>query len=350
MEKMMLIKRSVLIIGLAVAFALNSAAETLRYSGRNDLSDPAAPVLYWPGASVQARFDGTSLGVTLADSPGGNFYNAIIDGDEAAPVVIDCKPGAHTYAVASNLTSGVHEVLLFRRTEGTSGPTVFLGFQLDNGCTLQPLPPPLSRRIEFYGDSITCGMGNEAPDDGPDNINAQRNNYLAYGAVTARNLGADYRCIARSGIGIIKSWFDLTMPDYWYRLNPADPAGRWDFSTWTPDVVVVNLFQNDCWLTPKMNPVPTPDQIVQAYLDFVSGIRDIYPEAHIVCALGCMNATKEDSPWPDYIHQAVIQMEDSNLSECIFPFTGWSKHPRVRHHQAMADQLTEHIRRVMKWE
>jgi len=36
------------------------------------------------------------------------------------------------------------------------------------GASLWPPPPAPQRRIEFYGDSITCGAGNEAPDDAGD--------------------------------------------------------------------------------------------------------------------------------------------------------------------------------------
>lgn len=333
-----------------VVFSENIQNQPVRCIGRIDKSDEGNPVLYWPGSAIEATFEGSSLSVILHDQKGEAYYDAIIDRADDSPVVIKMEKGTHTYLIATNITDATHDVQLFRRTEGLDGATEFVGFVLDKGAKLDDPPDALKRKIEFYGDSITCGMGDEAPDDGPDNINSQRNNYVAYGAITARNLDAEYRCIARSGIGIVKSWFDLTMPDYWDRLNPNDPESEWTFDDWLPNVVVVNLFQNDSWLVPKMNPVPTPDLIIQAYIDFISGIRDVYPEAHIVCALGCMDATKEGSPWPGYIHQAVVQLEDPNISECIFPFTGWSKHPRVRQHQVMAEQLTAHIRKVMKWE
>jgi hypothetical protein len=31
-------------------------------------------------------------------------------------------------------------------------------------------------------------------------------------------------------------------------LDPVDSTSKWDFSGYTPDVVVINLFQNDSWL------------------------------------------------------------------------------------------------------
>jgi len=113
----------------------------------------------------------------------------------------------------------------------------------------------------------------------------------------------------------MKSWYDLVMPDYWARLAP----------------------------------VPTREEIVQAYVGFVSGIRTVYPAAHIVCALGCMDATRSGSPWPGYIHEAVKKMDDPNMSELIFPFTGFKKHPRVRHPREMAERLTDHVSKKMDW-
>lgn len=335
----------------ALADAVRADDPQLRYCGRVSRADDS-PVLTWPGSSVQARFEGSRLAVRLNDTTGDNFYNVIIDGQDAEPYILDCEKGEQVYWVATNLTAGAHDVLIFRRSEGFSGPTEFLGLELEQGKTLQALPPAPTRKIEFYGDSITCGMGNEAPEDGGDAALIHRNNYLAYGAITARNLNAEYRCIAKSGIGIIKSWFDFTMPEYYNLLEAQDGQvvkTSWNFSTWTPDVVVINLFQNDSWLVAKMTPPPTEEQIIQAYMDFVESIRREYAGAHIVCALGSMDATREDSPWPGYIETAVERMKDSNISTCFFAFDGFTKHPRVRHHRKNAEQLTAHIRKVMQW-
>jgi hypothetical protein len=44
------------------------------------------------------------------------------------------------------------------------------------------------------------------------------------------------------------SWFPLIMPEMYDRADPTDSTSKWDFSKYTPDVVVINLFQNDSWL------------------------------------------------------------------------------------------------------
>lgn len=336
-------------VALVSAERINANDLRIRYSGRVDFSDPAAPGMIWPGTSVRARFEGTQLTVELNDELGKNHYNVIIDGQDADPFVLATKKGTQSYVIATNLSVGVHDLLLFRRSEGHTGITFFQGLETDG--RFLDAPPAPSRRIEFYGDSITCGMGIEAPEDYHDKELIHRNNYLTYAAITARNLNAEYHCIARSGIGIIKSWNHSIMPDYYDRLDardPPQPSERWEFSTWVPDVVVINLFQNDSWLTSRMEPPPTVDEIIAAYIDFVEKIRCEYPHAYIVCALGPMDATREGSPWPGYIEQAVTRMNDEKISTCFFAHT-ISKHPRVKHHREMAEKLTAHIRNVMGW-
>ncbi|MBN1781923.1 electron transporter RnfD [bacterium] len=324
-----------------------------QYTGRIDFSDTLSPVIYWPGSYIKARFQGTSVQVMLDDSTGDNYYSVFIDNDDH-PVIIDCGPGFQMTAVAKHLTDTVHQIMIFRRTEGFSGPTRFKGLVLDDGRSLEEPPARPARKIEFYGNSITCGMGNEVPDEEEDENNAKRNNFLAYGAITARALDADYTCIAKSGIGILISWFDMIMPEYYNRLNPWDPDSKWDFTRWTPDLVVINLFQNDSWLIGRLEPVPDEERIVQAYDDFLGLIRGKYPDSPIICTLGSMDATKELSPWPGYVQKAVDQRKkknkDPNIVTLFFEFDGTYKHPRVRHHKAMADTLTQFIRKNLGWE
>lgn len=337
----------------AHAVIIPAHASHFQYSGRINFADPEKPLLYWPGSSIKAVFTGSSIAIILDDTRGESYYNVFLDGDFAQPVVINCLPGKQSYEISPALKDTVHVILIFRRTEASTGPTRFLGLELSEGGTLLPPPPKPAHRILFYGDSITCGMGNEAPDDSGDANFAEENNYLAYGAITARMLDAEYMCIAKSGIGIMISWFDLIMPDYYFRLDPDDPNSRYDYNQFTPDVVVINLLQNDSWLYTKLNPVPTPADIIQAYASYVRSMRSHHPDAFIICALGSMDATRAGSPWPGYIEQAVAELKrvdnDANLGICFFPFTGWGKHPRVRHHAEMGNKLAQYLSNEMDW-
>ncbi len=359
-----LLKR-ILMIGLLSGLALPVWALTkiaaddanLQYTGRVDFTKPSEPQISWPGTSITGNFTGQYLAVTLDDQLGKNYFNVFIDNDLKRPIIIKAEKGEKKYVVAANLAPGKHTFLLTKRTEGEEGATTIKSFELaDDGKLLAP-PARLKRKIEFFGDSITSGMGNESPDDGPDHLLKDKNNFMAYDAITARNLKAELHVTSQSGIGIMISWFPFIMPQFYDQLNAVgNNDSQWDFSSWTPDVVVINLFQNDSWLTDRerrMNPNPTDDQRVQAYVDFVKTIRGKYPNAYIVCALGSMDATKEGSKWPGYINTAVARIKQGNPTEkmdtLFFEFTGYGAHPRVKHHQVNAAKLTAFIKQKMNW-
>lgn len=321
-----------------------------QYTGRIDFSIPDKPTLFWPGSYIKANFEGPLVIIMFDDKNGQSSYEVYVDENYDQPHIINCTAGSKIYLISATLSDNVHSLLIFRRTEASTGPTKFLGIELMDGKSLVAPPLRPGRKILFYGDSITCGMGNEAPDNYGDENLLQENNFLAFGAVASRLLNSDYMCIAKSGIGIIKSWFNMVMSQYYYRLDPDNSASNWDFNQFIPDVVVINLFQNDSWL------LTTRDStfIANAYVTFVREIRTHHPNAFIVCSLGSMDATKGGSPWPGYIEGAVQYMRnydnDTKIGTYFFPFdASWTKHPRVRHHAVMGQNLAAYINDKMGW-
>jgi GDSL-like Lipase/Acylhydrolase. len=338
------------------ALSVAPAPQThFQYTGRIDFSDTAAPKISWPGSQVAAGFSGPYLALTLDDQFGKNYFSVFIDGDWNNPFIIDCEPGVKDYVVSTNLSPGKHNFTLFKRTEGEEGRTGFLGVKLAVGEGLLAPPPKPTRKIEFFGDSVTSGMGNEAALDADDDVLAEKNNFLAYGAITARNLNAEYVSTSQSGIGILASWNPFLMPEFYDQLDAVDNNdSKWDFSSWQPDVVVINLFQNDNSLVEEvLNPVPTDEQRIAAYEDFLARIRAVYPQAYIVATLGSMDAVRAGSPWPGYIRTAVArfseQNSDARIATFFFPDVGFYKHPRVQHHQHNAELLTGFIKQKMGW-
>lgn len=329
----------------------------LQYTGRIDFSRPAAPVLSWPGTAIAASFSGTELAIDLDDQHGRNYFNVFIDGEQKAPLVLQAEKGARRYLVAQGLAPGAHSFLLTKRTEGEEGATVFRGLALADGGALLAPPPRPKHRIEFFGDSITSGMGNEAPFNGRDDIGADKNSYMSYALIAARQLGAEAHVTSQSGIGLMISWFPFTMPDFYDQLSAVgDNDSRWDFSRWTPEVVVINLLQNDSWLIGrdhKLQPEPDEDARIEAYRAFVRRIRQLYPKAYIVCALGSMDATRPGSPWPGYVQAALARMREQDgerrIGSIFFDYTGYGQHPRVRQHQENAAKLAAFIRAKMGW-
>jgi hypothetical protein len=337
---------------------IGAGNKSISYMGRVGISDSCAEI-YWTGTSVKFNVKGTNIvKVLLADDKGDNYYYVIVDGDGATATKIKIDREKKLYSLVSNLDKKKHSIELFKLTNTDFITTRFYGFEIDAAAKVLKADKKPKRKIEFFGNSITCGHGAE---DNSNNSGAALffNNYRAYGAVTARHFNAQYHCTAKSGIGITISWFPEVMPDIYDRLNPADSSSKWNFSDYVPDIVVVNLFQNDSWLLNMPDHAqfkarfgtvkPSEDFIIRAYKDFIQNVRSKYPKATIICCLGNMDATREGSKWPGYIDTAVALLNDKKIVIHYFPYKNTPGHPVIKEQQAMADDLINYIEKNKFW-
>lgn len=328
----------------------------LYYQGRILYRDSAAE-LSWPGTSITINFKGTSISAVMKDSDTANYYNVIVDRKYITKIHTD--PVKQTYVLAKKLKNKKHSVQLFKRTEWDKGKTWFYGFAIPAASKIfKPVYPP-KRKIEFYGNSITCGYAMEDSSGKDSPFGYFENNYLSYAAIAARHFHAEYACVSKSGIGVMVSWFPLIMPEMYDRLDPMDSTSKWDFENYTPQVVVINLFQNDSWIVK----LPTNEQfksrfgsdapgekfIIDCYEKLVVSIRNKYPAASIICALGNMDATKQGSPWPGYVKEAVAEMHDPKIYTLFFDYKNTPGHPKVAEQRTMADSLIDFIQKNITW-
>ena len=337
-----------------IVSASNAAIE---YSGRTNRSSEESVRLNWPGSSIRINFEGASIAALLQDESGDNYYNVILDNDSL--FILRPQTIKQYQVLASNLSKGPHTIELFRRTEWDRGPTDFYGFKINANAKLLAKSPPKKRKIEFYGDSITAGFAVEDTSGKDLYDSIYTNNYASYAAITARHFEADYQCVCRSGIGVTVSWDPLIMPELYDRLIPTDSNSKWDFSLYRPDVVVVNLFQNDSWLVNlpehpefiKRFGDKNPDEafIISAYQEFIAGLRVHYPAANIICTLGSMDATKDGSLWPGYVQKAVASLKDENVYTHFMPYEESTAHPNVQQQKNMANSLIDFIEKTIEW-
>ena len=124
-------------------------------------------------------------------------------------------------------------------------------------------------------------------------------------------------------------------------------------------MVVINLFQNDSWLVRLPdnenfkirfgeNP-PTEIEIISAYKTFVSKIRGHYPKSNIICMLGNMDATREESLWPEYITSAVKTLNDPKIHTYFAPYKKTGRHPSVNEQKILANGLISFIETHINW-
>ncbi len=175
--------------------------KNIQYIGRIEKSDPDHLVFTYPGIQIRTGFTGTSLEMTCKIRSG--YFMAEIDGGK--PFKISFL-GNTVVKLADRLPDGTHQATVTYIGEGYETLPEFHGFFVDKGKTLVPATNVPTRKIEFIGNSITCGYGIEANSEAEHYTDETANFYYTYAARTARNLDAQALVVARSGIGVYRSY------------------------------------------------------------------------------------------------------------------------------------------------
>ena len=238
----------------------------------------------------------------------------------------------------------------------------------EDQAQVRPVPVS-SRRIEFVGDSITCGYGVDDEDCEHPFSTATEDVTKAYAYKTAMALGADYSMFSASGYGIISGYtpdpsrreVSELLPPYYeaYGLSQDTFGGvsrpqelKWDFSRYVPDLVVLNLGTNDdsyCQDDPARQ-----REYQREYKAFLRVLREHNPQAVIVCAFGLMG----DRLYP-FICQACEELMRETGDERLYTVrlpeqdgsVGYAAnyHPIERAHGLAAEELTARLREIMDW-
>lgn len=327
----------------------------IRYTGRFDFSDPKKVVFDWAGVYICAKFEGTSCSVRLHDTT--DEYAIIIDNH--APRLLS-PDNSDIYRVASVLADSIpHTIMIQKRTEPLVGHGIFMGLILDKGAKLLPPDPRPDRRIEFIGNSITSGFGVMADSSNCHFSPQTENAAMAYAAMTARELRADYHLISYSGRGVVRNYGDsnktssYAMPSLYNRTCYFEPSVIWDFKKWIPQAVVINLGTNDF----STEPHPDKEVFQAAYNKLIDTVRFVYPGVTIFCVTGPMI----EQPCTDYVRevaktQQAIEGRDKDIFFVELPKSmmtdkdwGCDMHPNVLGAEKMADILLRAVRLRMNW-
>lgn len=322
----------------------------IQYTGRIDFSNPALPRFWSPGVYIKAKYRGTLCEIILNDeAPNSNNHNYVeIIIDNKKPFRIQTKGRANTIKAAEGLRDAERTITICKNTESGIGYLEFGGLRCKE---LVPADDKPLRKIEFIGNSITCGTGSDLSKVPCDHGQwyDQHNAYLSYGPTTARNLKAQWHLTAVSGIGLIHSCCNmtLTMPQVFNKTNLRDNAIKWDFKKYEPQVVTVCLGQNDG--------AQDSVKFCKAYINFIKDIRKHYKNADIICLTSPMADAALTALMKNYLTGIVNYMngkKDNKVSKYFFLKRynqGCGGHPDLAEHRKMADELTKYISRLKGW-
>jgi lysophospholipase L1-like esterase len=345
---------SILVLILVVGGCTESGKKTfipadnpnIAYIGRFDKSDPQKPVFMYSGCIVRTVFKGTSIALVMKDDSLRNWFNVIID-DSLFVIKADHKDSI--YQLASGLKNKKHTLEIVRRSEWHGGNTTILGFYLDH-CKKLFKPEVSNHRIEFIGDSYTCGYGNEGKSR-EEHFNYETENaYLAFGPLTAREVRAEYQLVSRSGIGMTQGYGggkSFNMPRLYDEVT-MDSTKRWDYSQSQPQLVMIDLGAND--LSAPLDSAT----FVDAYIKFLGRIRNNYNAAKIVCLVGPFSPDEKTHTWQHYVHAVVNSFSIKDNQVYYFEFSpielnGSDWHPNVAEDQALSAELVPYVKNLMKW-
>jgi lysophospholipase L1-like esterase len=310
-----------------------------------------------------------------------------LDGNIVEVRAVDTNSTTQTFNAPPG--DGPHELSVTKLNEAMDGELIFGGFTAADGGSLLPTRTLNGRRIEFIGDSITCGYGNLGTITSKmlsDSTDASKNSlrscqdflgkevyevssaYFAWGPQVARSFDADWRLICWSGKGVYRNADNTStdlMPDVYGRSVATDASTSYDLSSWIPQAVVINLGTNDFGSVAQVNAGGPPDlgKFKTNYIKLVKQVRKAYPNAWILLATGPMlsdffpTSFKALTTMRATLNQIIAQLNDDRVQFFEFPLniasdadaTGCEWHPDVDQDTGMATKLEVALQQYVGW-
>jgi lysophospholipase L1-like esterase len=322
----------------------------IQYVGRMDFTSPQMPRIWAPGVYILAKFKGSDCQVLINDEAWGNNHNyleIVIDGKN--PYRIKLTEKINEISIPGGLSDGEHTILICKDTESNIGYIDFVGFKCEN---LLSLPAKPKRKIEYFGDSITSGTGMDLSviPCGKGQWYDEHNAYMSYGALTSRNLDAQWQLTALAGVGLVHSCcnMNVVMPQIFDKVFLAKDTINWNFSVYRPDVVTICLGQND-------GPKQDSAFFCNTYVNFVKALREHYPQADIICLSSPMGDKTLTTVMQKYL-TGITAYFNKNGDKKVYKYffsrqyhNGCGGHPDLDEHKLIAGELTAYIKQLKGW-
>lgn len=322
----------------------------IRYMGRIDFTRPELPRFWQPGVTFSFRFKGDDALIYLNDEQlwgaNQNYIELVVDGQA---VRLQTKGKKDTLSVKPWLgQSSTHTVILCKNTEANIGYLELAGISCEK---LLKLPAAPKRKIESFGNSITCAASADLSGIpcGKGKWQDQHNAWMSYASITARQVNAQVHLSSVSGIGLMHSCCNLNivMPQVFDKVSMRNDTIAWDFNRYQPDLVTICLGQNDG--------IQDSVAFTANYISFINRLRTYYPQTRFLL----LSSPMADHSLREFLRarlQEVVkhfkESGDPKVSLHVFEKSytgGCDYHPSVAEHQLIADELTVVVKKLMKW-
>lgn len=291
-------------------------------------------------------------------------------------------PGEHSICLFRNMSPDIPKRVKFYRelqamSEDDDCRVLVKGFKV-NG-EFMPVPEHTCK-LEFIGDSITSGEGTYGAHDDMDWLSMYMSFSHTYEKTIVDAMNADYHIISQGGWGVYCGWDNdvrHNIPSVYEKVSGLSTGPNnekmgtqedYDFSSWQPDAIIVNLGTNDESAF-KQPPFLNPDNgltyfqrtnedgsynredlsnVEKAVVDFLFTLRKNNPKAHIVWVYGMLgyNLTMGIT---EAINVYQTKTSDFNVGFINLPNTvgdgfGSRMHPGTKSHTISANILIDYLR------
>lgn len=325
--------------------------ESFVYSGRTSNSAEGGKLIT-SAASVRTRVAGDSVTLFLKSDNENHQYVAVELNEEHLGRFRIIKDTLKFALRPDTLNT----LAIYKETEASNGTLIF------NGLRAQTIEKPVEEkraRIEFIGDSITCGMGADTAEIDCEEGEwfDQHSAYFAYGPRVARALDVDFELNCVSGIGIYRNWNDeneAVMPEVYPYLHLNGNHGeRAEVSKEDPpQIVSIALGTNDFSLGDgvKNRTAFDPEKFRENYIRFIEAVFETYPETKVALLSSPMTGEEESKELIKILKEIQAELPERPIE--IFEFDkinlrGCSGHPSLEDHKIMAKQLVPFYRKLL---
>lgn len=333
----------------------DASSDNFSYMGRICHDNPSSPAFFYAGSQVTVCFTGRYLSVRLKNHSfyGETYIGYVIDG---VPGRIAVKSGelAEDYEIATDLSAQIHTLVIYKMQDSTHW-FEFMGVHTENDAMIIKKSMP-KRRMECYGDSICAGAVCEANEHvgkvDPEGHNSRYDNsWYSFPMQAARILEAQIHNNSQGGLALLNGTGYYHGPQYiglettFDKLCYMPECGytTWDFSLYTPNIVIIEIGQNDSHR-------PNQNQEVDAnipidyehwkneYKKLVLKLKEKYPRAHFIL---CTSILFHDPATDAALGEIKDELGDENIHQLIFSrnAAGTPGHPRVAEQSEMAAEL-----------